>query len=119
MTVPILRQGKYLIASVQGSLSDRDLDSFQTRMLTEARRCNAAGAVIDVSVLDVLDSFGTRMLGELVIALRLCGTRGIIVGIQPEVAFAMVMLGMHSQQFETALDLDAGLAMLAQGAAQS
>ena len=113
MTVPILRQGKHLIASVQASLSDREMDAFKSRLLAEARRVNASGAVIDVSVLDVLDSFGTRMLGELVIALRLCGTRGIIVGIQPEVAFAMVMLGMHGQQFETALDLDAGLAMLA------
>lgn len=119
MTVPILRQGKFLIASVQASLSDREMDEFKSRMLKESRRSNATGVVIDVSVLDVLDSFGTRMLGELVIALRLCGTRGIIVGIQPEVAFAMVMLGMQSQLFETALDLDAGLAMLVHRVTQS
>jgi rsbT antagonist protein RsbS len=111
--VPILRQGKVLIASVQESLEDRDLMAFSDTLLGEVVRLTARGVVIDVSALDVIDSFGTRMLSGIASALQLRGARTVIVGIQPEVALSMVLLGLSMHRVETALDLDAGLEILA------
>ena len=113
--VPILRQGLVLIASIQEALSDRDLLDLQSRILGEVVRIRATGVVIDVAALDVIDSFGTRTLSDIASAVQLRGARVVIVGIQPEVALAMVLLGLTLRTVPTALDLDAGLALLADG----
>lgn len=110
--VPILRQGRHLIASIQDSLSDEDMRNLRSNLMAEVVRIRATGVVIDVSALDVLDSFGTRMLRDISAGLQLCGARTVIVGIQPEVALSMVLLGLTMQEVETALDLDAGLRLL-------
>jgi rsbT antagonist protein RsbS len=112
--VPILRQGTYLIASVQDALSDKDILLLQSRLLAEVVRTRAKGVVIDVSSLDVLDSFGTRMLCDMAAAAQLRGALTVIVGIQPEVALSMVLLGLTMRDVATALDLDAGLDLLHQ-----
>lgn len=111
--VPILRQGAVLTASIQEALSDRDILALQGRILSELIRLRARGVVIDVGALDVIDSFGARTLCEIAAAVQLRGARVVIVGIQPEVALSMVLLGLTLQQVPTALNLDAGLAVVA------
>ncbi len=111
--VPILRQGETLISSIQEELSDTEILDLQSRLMEQVVRHNATGVVVDVGALDVLDSFGTRMLCDIASAVQLRGARMCIVGIQPEVAFSMVLLGVTLKDVPTALDLDRGLALLA------
>ncbi len=104
-----------MIASVQSALTDRDILDLQERLLDELGRVSAAGVIIDVSALDVLDSFATRTLCEIASAIQLRGARTVIVGIQPEVALAMVLLGLTLNHVPSALDLDAGLEIIRKG----
>jgi rsbT antagonist protein RsbS len=108
----ILRQGGYLIASIHTALDDTQLVRFQGDLVEQIGRVRARGVVIDVAALDVLDSFASRTLRDLAEMARLRGARTVIVGIQPEVAFAMVALGMDTGAVATALDLEEGLALL-------
>jgi len=110
--VPILRQGAILIASIQEELSDSDILDLQIRILDEVIRHRAKGVIVDVSALDVLDSFGSRSLSDIAQAVRLRGSTLVIVGIQPDVAYSMVLLGVTLPEVSTALDLDQGLALL-------
>lgn len=110
MRVPILRQGSCLIASVQDALDDAELADLQQRLAEQVGARDVHGVVIDVTVLDVIDSFATRTLSTIASAVQLRGADVVIVGIQPEVAFAMVQLGLTLDGVSTALDLDEGLA---------
>jgi rsbT antagonist protein RsbS len=112
MRVPILAQAPYLIASVQDALTDADLFGLQNDLLVEAQRRRCRGVVVDVTSLDVIDSFSTRTLRSLATMLRLRGVETVIVGIQPGVAMAMAQLGLSILDVRTALDLDEGLAYL-------
>ncbi len=115
MPVPILAQPPYLIASVQSALTDADLIGLQNGLLEEAQRLRCRGVVVDVTALDVMDSFSTRTLQSLAAMLRLRGVQTVIAGIQPNVAMAMVQLGLSMPDVRTALDLDEGLACLQAG----
>jgi len=112
MQVPILKQGNYLIASVQSELTDSDLMQLRDQLCEQVGRIRARGVIVDVTVLDIMDSFATRTLRDLALMTRLRGAPTVIVGIQPEVAFAMVRLGLALEGVLTALDLDEGLALL-------
>jgi rsbT antagonist protein RsbS len=112
VTVPILKQGQTLIASLQAEPSDAELVEFERDLTERVGTLRAKGVVIDVTALGVLDSFATRTLREVAHAVRLRGAKAVIVGIQPEVAFAMVQLGLTLHDTETALDLEQGLALL-------
>ena len=112
MQVPILKQGSYLIASIQSVLSDADMLQLRDDLADRVGRFRARGVIIDVTVLDVIDSFATRTLRQLAHMLKLRGAETVIVGIQPEVAFAMVQLGLTLEGVGTALDLEEGLAFL-------
>lgn len=112
MQVPILRQGSFLIASIQGALSDRDLLGLRDDLAHRVPKIRARGVLIDLTVLDVMDSFATRTINEIAFMTRLLGAETVIVGIQPEVAFAMVQLGLTLQGAVTALDLEEGLSYL-------
>jgi rsbT antagonist protein RsbS len=112
MPVPILAQAPYLIASVQDALTDADLIGLQDSLLSEAQRRRCQGVVVDVTALDVMDSFSTQTLRSLAAMLRLRGVETVIVGIQPSVAMAMVQLGLTMLDVRTALDLEEGLACL-------
>jgi rsbT antagonist protein RsbS len=116
MEVPILKQGKYLIASIQSALSDADLLKLQEELADRAGTFRSHGVIIDVTVLDVMDSFATRTMRSIAHMLKLRGAETVIVGIQPEVAFAMVQLGLTLEDVVTALDLEEGLAYLEQRA---
>ena len=110
--VSILRQGSYLIASIHTALDDTQLVRFRQDLIEQIGRYRSRGVVIDVGALDVLDSFGTRTLRTIGDVARLRGAMTVIVGIQPDVAFAMVSLGMSTGTIETALDLEEGLEYL-------
>lgn len=112
MTVPILKQGSVLIASIQVALADADLLALRDKLMEQVGRYRSKGVVIDVTALDVLDSFGTRTLQGMTHAIRLRGARAVVVGIRPDVAFAMVQLGLSLKGVETALDLEDGLVLL-------
>jgi rsbT antagonist protein RsbS len=108
----ILRQGAHLIASIHTALDDSQLLRFQQDLVDLIGRHRARGIVIDVAALDVLDSFATRTLRDIGEMARLRGAATVVVGIQPDVAFAMVRLGMDTGALATALDLEEGLRVL-------
>jgi rsbT antagonist protein RsbS len=112
MPVPILKQGNVLIACIQDALSDIDLMNLRDDLASQIGRFRARGLIIDISALDVMDSFATRTIRGIAQAARLRGARTVIVGMQPEVAFAMVQLGLSLEGVATALDLDEGLETL-------
>lgn len=114
MEVPILKQGEFLIATIQAALSDEDLNQLRGVLLQRVVRLRSRGVIVDVTAMDVMDSFASRTLREIAHMIRLRGAETVIVGIQPEVAFAMVQLGMTLEGVATALDLEEGLAYLVQ-----
>jgi rsbT antagonist protein RsbS len=112
MQVPILKQRDYLIASIQAALTDADLLELRDELMKQVGKYRSRGVIVDVTVLDVMDSFAVRTLRSIAHMMKLRGAETVIVGIQPEVAFAMVQLGLTLQGVETALDLEEGLAFL-------
>lgn len=109
MEVPILKQGPYLIASIQSALSDNDLTQLRDSLVTQVGKFRSRGVIVDVTALDVMDSFATRTLRDIAHMIRLRGAEMVIVGIQPEVAFALVRLGLKLEGVSTALDLEEGI----------
>ena len=112
MPVPILKQGQILIATVRNALSDSDTELFRERLMQRVTEYRAQGIVVDVTAIDVLDSFAARSLQTIARMTRLRGAHTVIVGLQPEVAFSMVQLGILFEDMDTALDLEEGLALL-------
>jgi rsbT antagonist protein RsbS len=110
--VSILRQGSYLVASVHTALDDTEMIRFRNDLVDQIGRYRSTGVIIDVAALDVLDSFGFTTLRSIAEMARLRGATTVIVGIQPDVALAMVRLGMGTGSVATALDLEEGLAFL-------
>jgi len=118
MVVPILKQGQYLIASIQAALTDADLLKMRDALAEQVGRYRSRGVIVDVTALDVMDSFACRTLSDIANMIRLRGADTVIVGIQPEVAFSMVQLGLKLEGVATALDLEEGLAFLDQKSRQ-
>ena len=114
MAVPILKQGPYLIATIQSALTDADLVQLRDALVGKVGSYRSRGVIVDVTALDVLDSFASRTLRDLAHMVRLRGAETVIVGIQPEVAFTMVRLGLTLEGVATALDLEEGLFYLDQ-----
>lgn len=112
MAVPILKQSHYLIASIQSALTDADLVQLRDALVARVGAYRSRGVIIDVTALDVLDSFASRTLRDIAHMIGLRGAETVIVGIQPEVAFAMVQLGIVLEGVATALDLEEGLEYL-------
>jgi rsbT antagonist protein RsbS len=112
--VSIMRQGSTLIASIHTALDDTELVRFEHDLIAKIGEHRSPGVIIDVAALDVIDSFAALTLRRIAEMARLRGALTVLVGIQPEVAFAMVQLGMGTGNVPTALDLDEGLIMLAE-----
>jgi rsbT antagonist protein RsbS len=112
VAVPILKQGPWLIASIQAALTDTDVMRLQDDIMEQVGRFRSRGIIVDVTALDVMDSFVSRSIRGIAHMTRLRGAETVIVGIQPEVAFAMVQLGMSMEDVHTALDLEEGLSFL-------
>jgi rsbT antagonist protein RsbS len=112
MAVAILRQGDYLIASIQSDLSDREVVELRHEIAERVGKFHLRGIVIDVAALDVIDSFVARALRAIVVTAKLRGADTIIVGIQPDVAIAMVQFRLNLEPLRAALDLDAAIVLL-------
>ena len=113
MAISILKQGDVLIACLQAAPTDQDLVQLKDELAEKVGRLRSRGVVIDVSVLDVMDSFATRTLRGIAQTTKLRGAEMVIVGILPDVAIAMVQLGLTLEDIPTALDLEEGLELLA------
>jgi rsbT antagonist protein RsbS len=114
VAVPILKQGNVLIAMIQAALSDDDLTRLRDDLADRVGRERSRGVVLDVTALDVLDSFATRTVRSIAYTAKLRGAETVVVGIQPDVAFAMVELGLTLDGIATALDLEEGIELLKQ-----
>jgi len=112
LQVPILKQGSYLIATIQSALTDADIVQLRDALVEQVGRYRIRGVIIDVTALDVMDSFATGTLQEVAQMVRLRGAETVIVGIQPDVAFAMVLMGLTLTGVTTALDFEEGLSYL-------
>lgn len=110
--VPILRLDGCLVVTLQDALTDDQLESLRAELARRVGADRAQALIVDVSAVDVMDSFATRTLLNIAGVSRLQGAEVVIVGIQPEVAFAMVQLGLTLQGVDTALDLEEGLALV-------
>jgi rsbT antagonist protein RsbS len=107
--VPILKQGPYLIATIQAALTDSDILQLRDALVRQVERHRARGVIIDVTALDVLDSFATGTLRDIAQMIRLRGAETVIVGIQPDVALAMTQMGLVLEGVTTTLDLEEAL----------
>src|ERR1700731_4284979 len=112
MPVPILKQGAILIAMVQSARTDSETERLRYDLMERVSRFRAQGIIVDVTAIDVMDSFAARSLRTIAHMTRLRGADPVIVGLQAEVAFAMVQLGLMFDDMYTALDLEEGLALL-------
>lgn len=110
--VSIMRQGHYLIASVHTALNDSELQKLKQDLLTAVTQHHSQGVIIDVAALDVLDSFATHTLADISEMVRLQGAATVIIGIGPDTAYAITLLGMNTASLHTALDLHDGMAYL-------
>jgi rsbT antagonist protein RsbS len=112
MSIPILKQGSYLIASIQSAPTDSEWREMGKLLAERVGKLRSRGVVVDVTVLDVIDSFAARTLREIAQTVKLRGAEPVIVGIQPDVAFSMVQLGLTLGDVPTELDLEEGLTTL-------
>jgi rsbT antagonist protein RsbS len=112
MSVAILRQGDYLIASILSDLSDSEVVELRNELAELVGRHRSRGLVIDVGALEVIDSFVARALRGIVLTVKLRGADTVIVGIQPDVAIAMVQFRLNLGPLRVALDLDAAKELL-------
>ncbi len=110
--IPILRVEDFLIVSIQVSLDDRSVIAFQHSLLRRVTEDNAAGVVIDITAVDVVDSFMARSLNDISSAVYLLGAQTVIVGIQPAVAITLVEMGLTIPNAIMQLDLEKGLKIL-------
>jgi rsbT antagonist protein RsbS len=112
MAVPILKQGSYLIASIQSALSDAEVLELRDELMEQVGRFRSRGVIVDVAAMDVIDSFVARSLQSIALTAKLRGAETVIVGIRPDVAVAMVQFKLNLEPLHSALDLEEGLALL-------
>jgi rsbT antagonist protein RsbS len=110
--IPIVRLSGKLIVSIQTALSDTVVDRLQQDVAAACERGDARGLVVDVSGVDVLDSYITRSLRDLAVMARLMGVETVVCGLRPAVAMTLVEMGMELPGVRTALNLDRALALL-------
>ncbi len=113
MAVAILRQGDYLIASIQSDLTDSQVVQLRNELTERVGKHRVRGIIVDVAALDVIDSFVARALRSIARAAKLRGAETVVVGIQPDVAIAMVQFSLNLEPLRATLDVDEALALLA------
>jgi len=110
--IPILKVGEFLLVSIQVDMHDRLAMSLQDELMAQVVKTQAKGVLIDISTLDIVDSFIGLMLGNMATMARVLGAQAVVVGMQPAVAITIVELGLVLSNVRTALDVDKGLALL-------
>ncbi|RLK62362.1 rsbT antagonist protein RsbS [Actinokineospora terrae] len=112
--IPILKIGDVLLASIQVDLQDRDVLALQEDLAEKITATGAHGVVLDISAVDIVDSFIGRMFATIAATSRLFDAHTVVVGMRPAVAITLVELGLTLGEVRTALDLEKGLAILAE-----
>lgn len=110
--IPILKVGRVLIVPIQVDMDDQTAIQLQERILTELERTGARGVLIDISLLEMVDSFIGRMLSDIAAMARIMDARTVVVGMQPAVAITLVELGLELKGVETVLNVDEGFKLL-------
>ncbi len=111
-SIPILRIGDTMLATVQVDLHDAVAEAFQSDVLRAVEKRRTRGLVIDISGLDMVDTYVARILADTGRMAKLMGTTTVIVGMRPEVSATLVRMGYSMDGVHTALNLDEGLALL-------
>lgn len=112
LRIPILKVGNVLIASIQVALHDASAVQFKDDLLEKIHATKARGVIIDLTAIDVVDSFIGRMIADIAAMSGLMGARVVLTGLQPAVAITLVELGLELNGVLTALNLEKGLAMM-------
>src|SRR3954471_11024871 len=112
--IPILRMGKYLLVTIQVDMHDRLAMQLQEDLTTRIAKEQSRGVLIDISALDIVDSFIGRMLADIAGMSRILDAQTVVVGMQPAVAITLVELGLALQGVRTALDVERGMKLLEQ-----
>ena len=110
--IPILRMGNLLLVTIQVDLDDRLALVLQDDLTAQIQATGARGVLLDISALDVVDSFIGRMISNLSTMSRILDARTVVVGMRPAVAITLVELGLELEGVETALDVDRGMKLL-------
>jgi rsbT antagonist protein RsbS len=110
--IPILKLYNCLLVSIQWELDDQTALQFQEDLLQKIYESGANGVVIDLTSVDVIDSFIAKVLGDVISMSRLMGAKVVLTGIQPAVAITLIELGIQLEDVQTALDLEKGLETL-------
>jgi rsbT antagonist protein RsbS len=114
-SIPLLRIGRTLLASIQVELRDKVAHAFQEGVLEALEKGEMTGLVIDISGLEVVDTYVARVLTETGRMAKLMGATTVLVGMRPEIAATLVRMGYAMEGVQTALDLEEGLALLREG----
>ncbi len=112
METSCLKIGSILIVTIQSSLRDEEMIRLKNEIIHKVKENRTTGVIIDVTVLDVIDSFASRVISNLGEMIRLCGAQTVMVGIHPSAAYTMVQLGLSFKNIETALDVDDAMIIL-------
>lgn len=112
--IPILRMGEFLLVTIQVDMHDRLAMTLQEDLTARISETAARGVLIDISSLEIVDSFIGRMLGNIAAMSRVLDAQTVVVGMQPAVAITLVELGMSLPGVRTALNVDAGMELLKQ-----
>jgi len=110
--IPILKVGRVLVVPIQVDMDDQTVIGLQERILAELERTRARGVLIDISLLEMVDSFIGRMLSDIAAMARIMDARTVVVGMRPAVAITLVELGLELRGVETVLNVDEGIRLL-------
>jgi rsbT antagonist protein RsbS len=110
--VPVLRMGPYLLVTIQVDMHDRLALALQDDLTSQIQATGAHGVLIDISALDVVDSFIGRTIGNIAAMARVLDAETVVTGMRPAVAITLVELGLSLKGVRTALDVEKGMALL-------
>lgn len=110
--IPILKMGPFLLVTIQVDLYDRLALNLENDLITMVSKTEARGVLIDISAVNIVDSFMGRILGNIASMARIMDAETIVVGMQPAVAITLVELGLTLAGVHTALDVEKGMDLL-------
>jgi rsbT antagonist protein RsbS len=117
--IPILKMGPFLLVTIQVDMHDRLALTLQDDLTSQIVKHSARGVLIDISTLEMVDSFIGRMLGGIAGMARLLDAQTVVVGMQPSVAITLVELGLSLEGIRTALDVEKGMLALEEAVADA
>jgi rsbT antagonist protein RsbS len=110
--IPVIRMGEFLLVSIQVDMHDQLAMQLQDDLTASVQKFSSKGVLIDISALDMVDSFIGRMISDISAMGRILGAKTVLVGMQPAVAITLVELGLSLPSVATALSVERGMALL-------